>query len=133
MATTTKFKAMDSRQKSLLYLCYVVMSSDGTVQRQENKVLKQIMDLENISQEALDDFNKEINNHSLEELRKMGLEALMQSTRENQINTLAWVHNMIYADKEVNVKEAQFLMGAMKPTDITFDELKKIADRLPKL
>ena len=124
---------MDPHQKSLLYLSYVVMSSDGAVQRQENKVLNQIMHLKNISREALEEFDKDIKDKSLEELRKIGLEALTHSAREHQINTLAWVHNMIYADKEVNVKEAQFLMSAIKPTDISFDELKKIADKLPKL
>ncbi len=40
---------------------------------------------------------------------------------------------MILADDEVDVKEAQFLMQSIKPTDISYEELIKVAESLPDI
>ena len=124
---------MDANQKSLLYLCYVVMRTDGVVQNQEDNVLKHIMELENISKDSLTEFNKNIKKKSLKELRKIGLDGLMNASRKDQIKILAWIYKMIFADDEVNVKEAQFLMQTIKPTDISYSEVKKVAEELPQI
>ncbi len=75
---------MEANHTSLLYLCYVVMHVDDVVQNQEDKVLKQIIELENISKDGLDEFNKDIKKKSLQELRKIGLDGLMNAHRKDQ-------------------------------------------------
>ncbi len=124
---------MEDNQKSLLYLSYVVMNTDGVIQNQEYTLLKKIIEFEQVSKDSLAEFNKDIKKKSLEELRKIGLGGLMNASRRDQIKTLAWIYKMIYADDDVNVKEAQFLMYTIKPTDISYSELKKIAEKLPKI
>jgi uncharacterized tellurite resistance protein B-like protein len=119
--------------KSLLYLSYAVTRSDGEIQSQEDEVLNQIIDYEGISSDILEEFNTDVEIKSLEEMRKIGLESLMKASRKDQIKILAWVHKMIYADEEVNVKEAQFLMQTIKYTDISFDELETTAEGLPEI
>ncbi len=124
---------MEDNQKSLLYLSYVVMNTDGVIQNQEYTLLKKIIEFEQVSKDSLAEFNKDIKKKSLEELRKIGLGGLMNASRRDQIKTLAWIYKMIYADDDVNIKEAQFLMYTIKPTDISYSELKKIAEKLPKI
>ena len=80
---------------------------------------------------SLEDLNKEI-----QKLLSAYNDLLFQrkeASRRDQIKTLAWIHKMIYADDEVNVKEAQFLMYTIKPTDISFSELKKVAEKLHQI
>lgn len=124
---------MEDNQKSLLYLSYVVMNTDGVIQNQEYTLLKKIIEFEQVSKDSLAEFNKDIKKKSLEELRKIGLGGLMNASRRDQIKTLAWIYKMIYADDDVNIKEAQFLMYTIKPTDISYSELKKVAEKLPKI
>ena len=80
---------------------------------------------------SLEDLNKEI-----QKLLSAYNDLLFQrkeASRRDQIKILAWIHKMIYADDEVNVKEAQFLMYTIKPTDISFSELKKVAEKLHQI
>ena len=124
---------MDYKQQSLLYLCYVVMHSDGVIQNQEDRVLKNIIEFERVSEDSLAEFNKDIQKKSLEELRKIGMDGLINASRKDQIKTFAWIYKMIYADDEVNVKEAQFLMNTIKPTNISYSEIEKVAKELPQI
>ena len=55
----------------------------------------------------------------------------MNASRKDQIKTFAWIHNMMYADEKVDIKEAQFLMNSIKPTDISYGEVIKVAKGLP--
>lgn len=109
------------------------MNTDGVIQNQEYTLLKKIIEFEQVSKDSLAEFNKDIKKKSLEELRKIGLGGLMNASRRDQIKTLAWIYKMIYADDDVNIKEAQFLMYTIKPTDISYSELKKVAEKLPKI
>lgn len=109
------------------------MHTDGVIQNQEDNVLKQIFEFENISKDTLAEFNKHIQYNSLEELRKIGMDGLINAGRTDQIKTFAWIHKMIYADDEVNVKEAQFLMNTIKPTNISYSEIERVAKELPKI
>lgn len=107
------------------------MYSDGRVQEEEDITFKKMIEFENIPDDSLVQFNKDIRKKSLDELRQIGLENLKKGKRDDQIKTLAWVHKMIDADKKVHIKEAQFLMYAIKPTDISYSELQNKAKALP--
>jgi len=109
------------------------MNSDGKIQVQEDRMLNKIFEIENVSKDSIAEFNRHIKTKSLTELRKIGLEGFMNAHRQDQIKTLAWIHKMIYADDQVDVKEAQFLMNTIKPTDISYEELIKVAEKLPKI
>ena len=124
---------MDASHQSFLYLSYVAMHSDGIIQDQEDTLLKQIIELENISKSSLDEFSSDIKKKSLKEMLKIGLDGLMNAHRKDQIKALAWIHKMILADDKVDVKEAQFLMNSFKPTDISYGELTKVAQGLPEI
>ena len=115
---------MEIKHRSLLYLSYVVMHADGEVQYQENEVLKQVIQQERIPKEAISELAKDIATKSLEEIRKKGIDSLIQISRKDQIKTLAWINRMIHADDIINVKEAQFLLYSIKPTDIAFAEIE---------
>lgn len=124
---------MEAKHTSLMYLSYVAMNSDGKIQVQEDRMLNKIFEIENVSKDSIAEFNRHIKTKSLTELRKIGLEGFMNAHRQDQIKTLAWIHKMIYADDEVDVKEAQFLMQSIKPTDISYEELIKVAESLPDI
>ncbi len=109
------------------------MNSDGVIQNQEDRVLKNIIEFEQVSDVSLAEFKRDLQKKSLEELRKAGMDGLINSSRIDQIKTFAWIHKMIYADKEVNVKEAQFLMNTIKPTNISYSEIEKVAEKLPQI
>ena len=109
------------------------MNSDGDIQVQEDMMLNKILEIENVSKDSIAEFNRHIKTKSLEELRKIGLEGFMNTDRIDQIKTLAWIYKMILADDEVDVKEAQFLMQSIKPTDISYEELIKLAEKLPEI
>jgi len=84
------------------------MHTDDMIQNQEDTLIKKIVEHEHVSDDSLTEFKKDIKKKSLKELRKIGMDGLRNASRKNQIKTFAWIHNMIYADEEVNVKEAQF-------------------------
>ena len=123
---------MEAKHQSLLYLSYVVMHADGEVQYQENEVLKQVVIQEHIPKEAIAELAKDIASKSLEEIRKKGLNGLIKIGREDQIKTLTWINRMIHADNVINVKEAQFLLYSIKPTDIAFAEIE-MEERQPPM
>ena len=124
---------MDDYQKSLLYLSFVVMYTDGVIHNQGDTLLKKIFQIEQIPDGLLVKLNEDVKKKSLNELRKTGLEGLMNAHRKDQIKTLAWLHKMIHADHKVNIKEAQYLMSTIKPTDISYNELVKVAENLPMI
>ena len=109
------------------------MHTDGVIQNQEDSVLKNIIEFERVSEDSLAEFNKDIKKKSLEELRKIGMDGLINASRNDQIKTFAWIYKMIYADDEVNVKEAQFLMNTIKPTNISYSEIEEVANKLPQI
>ena len=124
---------MEAKHTSLLYLSYLVMNSDGKIQVQEDRMLNKIFEIENVSKDSIAEFKRNIKKKSLKELRKIGLEGLMNTYRKDQIKTLAWIYKMIFADDELDVKEAQFLMNTIKPTDISYGEVIKVAKSLPDI
>ena len=109
------------------------MHSDGIIQNQEDALFKKIVEHEHVSNDSFAEFKNDIKKKSLNELRKIGMEGLMNASRKDQIKTLAWIHNMMYADEKVDIKEAQFLMNTIKPTDISYSEIKKVVKELPQI
>ena len=116
-----------------MYLCYVVMHTDGIIQNQEDTLFKKIVELEHVSNDSFTEFNNDIKKKSLKELRKIGMEGLRNASRKDQIKTFAWIYQMMYADDKIDIKEAQFLMNSIKPTDISYSEIKKVAKELPQI
>lgn len=116
-----------------MYLCYVVMHTDGIIQNQEDILFNKIVEFENVSHNSLTEFKNDIKKKSLKELRKIGMEGLRNASRKVQIRTFAWIYQMMYADDKMDIKEAQFLMNTIKPTDISYSEIKKVAKELPQI
>ena len=119
--------------KSLLYLSYSVIRSDGLVQIEESMALNELCQNEKISLEERDQFHNEIEDLEANQIFNIGLECLKKCSDEDQGKVLGWIYRLVEADDSIDVREARFLLYAVNASPLEIEDVIKISRKLPNL
>ena len=122
-----------SYPKSVLYLTYSVSLADGIELTAESKAIIKIAEYENIAENVFQKFSKDTKYLSPDEMNKIGMEAIRNCGRNERLRIYGWIYKIMEVDGNVDVREAKFLMDAMKISNIELDEVIQTSKALPRL
>ena len=123
----------DKYQKSLIYLTYSVIRSDGEVHFSETNALNKLLFHEGISLSDHEQFLDEINPLTAQDVFNTGLNTIKECTVEEQKKVLAWIYTLVEADDNVDVREARFLLYAINATNLDLETIIEESELLPEL
>jgi uncharacterized tellurite resistance protein B-like protein len=123
----------DNFQKSLIYLTYSVIRSDGEVHFSETNALNKLLFHEGISLSDHERFLDEINPLTPQEIFNIGLRTIKECAEEERKKILAWIYTLVEAYDTVDVREARFLLYAINATNLDLEEIIRESEALPEL
>ena len=132
MNTAKSFTANDYH-KSLMYLSYSVIRTDGLVNNDESTALKRLLELEKIGPDDNRSFLEEVKDLDSNQIFNSGLKALKNCSLEEQGRILGWIYNLVEVDEVVDVREARFLLYAINASNHNIEDIIEISKELPVL
>ena len=124
---------VDSFGTSLLYLTFSVALADGVRMRAEEKAINRILEHENISESMYQKFIADSEKLSVDEMHQIGIEAIKKCQPTDRLRAYGWIYKIMEVDGRVDVREAKFLLYALKDSDIELDEVIRTSLELPQL
>lgn len=124
---------VDSFGTSVLYLTFSVALADGVRVHAEEQVINMILQHEDISEAVYQKFLKDSDQLSVEEMRQIGIEAIKDSEENDKLRVYGWVYKVIEVDGMVDIREAKFLLYALRDSNIELDDVIQTSKELPRL
>ena len=118
---------------SVLYLTFSVSLADGVKLKVEDEAITKILEHENIPETVHQKFVEDSGRISVHEMHEIGMEAIRSCSRNEQLKVYGWIYKIMEVDGNVDVREAKFLMGALKVSDIELDEVIQTSKALSRL
>ena len=126
-------KTDEHYQKSLIFLSYLIINADGVLEQSEIDALRKICQFENIDEEVLDSFLKDVKGYSERQIYEMSIDEILKCSEEDRIKSFAWLYRISEADGKVHAKEVRFLLYATKLLGVDFDDVVNYAQKYPSL
>jgi uncharacterized tellurite resistance protein B-like protein len=124
---------MNIRQKSILYLTYLLVYSDGEFDESERNAIKFICQEEGISEKDYQAFLIDVQELSEKDLFDTGVDLIEGCSEENKTSVFVWLYKLSEADGKVHAKEVRFLLYSLRRANIDFDAVKKAAEAFPPI
>ena len=124
---------MNTRQKSILYLTYLLVYSDGEFDESERSAIKFICQEEGISENDYQAFLIDVQELSEKDLFDTGVDLIEGCSEENKTSVFVWLYKLSEADGKVHAKEVRFLLYSLRRANIDFDAVKKAAEVFPPI
>lgn len=119
--------------EALLSLLRVIVYADGVFDDDESNAIKEICDIESISDAYYDDFCERVKNLSEKDMYIKGIDSVQECSQEEQIKIYVWLYKMAEVDGTIHVKEVRFLLYSFRQADIEFEQVEEAARKIPKL
>ena len=107
----------------VLYLMRLLINADGVIEATENEALRKVKQYENIPEETLIRFEKDILTKKEKELYQIGIDYLNLCTDEDKLNAFVHLYKMSEADGTVHVKEVRLLLYSIRKAQIEFNDV----------
>ena len=124
---------LDQFQKGILYLSYSIVLADGVAHETEEAAMTKIRKAEQISNRIYEQFSHDLQKSSEKEIYKTGIDSLKKCSKDEQVRTFAWIYKIMEADGLVHIKEARFMLYALKSFDVDIDDVISYTSRLPNI
>lgn len=111
----------------LLHLIHLLIRADGVVDDREQTVVNRLKEIENISDAALNEFNRTAAAKKEREIYNEGIRLLNTCTDEQKIRGIIYLYKISEADNHVHVKEVRLLLYSVKLTSVEFSDVVKMA------
>jgi uncharacterized tellurite resistance protein B-like protein len=110
-------------QTGLLFLVYLLICSDGTVDEVEKQALIRVKGKENIPDSTFDEFQKVVATKKERDIYQEGIELINQCSKEEKLKAFVHLYKMSEVDGRVHVKEVRLLLYSIKMAGIEFDDV----------
>lgn len=107
----------------VLYLMRLLVNADGVVETSENDALNKVKKYENIPQETLIEFEKNVLTIKEKQVYQTGIDYLNQCTDEEKLNAFVHLYKMSEADGRVHVKEVRLLLYSIRMAKVEFNDV----------
>lgn len=124
---------MNTRQRALLYLTYLLAYTDGEFDDHEEHGIKYICKEEGIPDDEYQKFMANCEESSERELFESGVDLVEECSYEDKIAIFVWLYKLAEVDGQVHAKEVRFLLYSLRRASIDFDEVKKMAQAMPAI
>lgn len=114
----------------VLYLMRLLINADGVVEMSENDALNKVKKHENIPQETLIEFEKNILTKKEKQVYQTGIDYLNQCSDEEKLNAFVHLYKMSEADGRVHVKEVRLLLYSIRMAKVEFNDVVEKAKRI---
>lgn len=114
----------------VLYLMRLLINADGVVETSENDTLNKVKKHENIPQETLIEFEKNVLTKKEKQVYQTGIDYLNQCTDEEKLNAFVHLYKMSEADGRVHVKEVRLLLYSIRMAKIEFNDVVQKAKQI---
>ena len=123
----------DTYKEALLLLLRVIVFADGVFDEEEETAIKEICNIEGISDEYYKDFCNRAENMSEKEMYLNGIDKVHVCSLEDQLKVFVWLYKIAEVDGKVHVKEVRFLLYSIRHADIEFGQVEETAAKTPSL
>ncbi len=130
MGLTIRMNSNKNYHFGLLYLIRLLINADGVVESSENKALNRIKGYENIPEETLIAFEKDVIKRKEKEIYQIGIDYLNKCTDEEKLNAFVHLYKMSEADGNVHVKEVRLLLYSIRMAKIEFNDVVSHAKKV---
>ncbi len=120
-------------KEALLLLLRVIVFADGVFDKEEENAIKEVCQLESISDEYYQDFCNRAEKMSEKEMYLNGIDKVHICTLDEQLKVFVWLYKIAEVDGKVHVKEVRFLLYSIRHADIEFDQVEEAAAKTPSL
>jgi len=107
--------------------------ADGVAHDTELAAMDRIRRSEHIPGHIFDQFSRDITVSTDMEIYRTGIDSLKKCDKDHQLRTFAWIWKIMEADGTVHVKEARFMLYALKSFDVKLDDVISYTEKLPKI
>lgn len=107
----------------ILYLMRLLINADGVVENSENEALNNVKKFENIPQDTLIEFEKDVLNKKEKQVYQAGIDYLNQCNDEEKLDAFVHLYKMSEADGKVHVKEVRLLLYSIRMAKIEFNDV----------
>jgi len=119
--------------EALLLLLRVIVFADGVFDKEEEVAIKEICEIEGISDEYYQDFCDRAEKLSEKEMYLNGTDKVHVCSLEDQLKVFVWLYKIAEVDGKVHVKEVRFLLYSIRHADIEFAQVEEAASKTPSL
>ncbi len=110
-------------QLGLLHFVHLLIHADGLIDKREQAAILAIKKEEQIPDEVINRFEKDIANRTEKEIYNDGINFLNQCTDEEKLTAVVHLYRLAQADDSIHAKEVRLLWYAMKVSHIDFDDV----------
>ena len=101
----------------------LLINADGVVENSENEALNNVKKFENIPQDTLIEFEKDVLNKKEKQVYQAGIDYLNQCNDEEKLDAFVHLYKMSEADGKVHVKEVRLLLYSIRMAKIEFNDV----------
>lgn len=123
-------EANKNYQLGLLYLVYLLIGADGTIDEKERSALLRVKKAQNISDSVYKEFENEIAKRKEREIYQSGIDLINECSDEEKLNAFGHLYKMSEVDGRVHVKEVRLLLYSVRQAGIEFDDVVRRAAQL---
>jgi hypothetical protein len=95
-----------------------VAFADGVRLKEEEQAINKILKHENISESMYQKFIADSERLSVDEMHQIGIEAIEKCQPTDRLRAYGWIYKIMGVNGRVDVREAKFLLYALKDSDI---------------
>jgi len=107
----------------VLYLMRLLINADGVIDANEYEAIKRVTDFENIPEETLISFEKDVLSKKEKELYQTGIDYINMCSDEEKLRAFVHLYKLSEADGQVHVKEVRLLLYSIRMAKIEFNEV----------
>ena len=114
----------------LLHLIHLLIQADGVVDAREKEAVNKLLKRENVSDDLLQEFNRQVAAKKERDLFQEGIRLLNTCTDEEKMSGIIYLYKISEADNHVHIKEVRLLLYSVKLADVEFNDVMRMADQL---
>jgi uncharacterized tellurite resistance protein B-like protein len=107
----------------LLYLVKLLIDADGVADTKELEAIRKIKEIEHISDETFDEFEKPLSELKERDIYERGINLINSCSREEKLNAFSILYCLSEVDGRVHVKEIKLLLYSIKSAGVEFDDV----------
>lgn len=119
--------------EALLHLLRVIVFADGVFDKEEENAIKEICQLEGISDEYYENFCSRAEKMPEKEMYLSGIDKVHGCSVEEQLKIFVWLYKIAEVDGKIHVKEVRFLLYSIRQAEIEFSQVEEAAAKTPSL
>lgn len=116
-------KSQENYDRGLLYITYLLISSDEEISENELYFLHKMRVEEGISDEIFADHFKSLLEKTEQKIYQIGIDSINLCTDVQKLKIFSRLYQMALVDKILKVKEVRFILYAIKITRVNINKV----------